>query len=124
MKESYKSLKKMIGGLTGAKMIEVHSTAKKAIEAVKMPYQSIGIRIKVQRAGCNGHTYAMEWCYMKQHGDHIIEAPKRIYIDPKSAIFLFGSELQYKKEQFSEGFEFVNPNETSKCGCGESFYVA
>ena len=56
MKESYKSLKKMIGGLTGAKMIEVHSTAKKAIEAVKMPYQSIGIRIKVQRAGCNGHT--------------------------------------------------------------------
>ena len=61
-------------------MIEIHSTAKKAIEAVKMPYQSIGIRIKVQPAGCNGHTYAMEWCYMKERGDHILEAPKRIYI--------------------------------------------
>ena len=124
MKESYKSLKKMIGGLTGIKMIEIHSTANEVLKQLILPYQSIGIRIRVQSAGCNGHTYAMEWCYMKQHGDHIIEAPKRIYIDPKSAIFLFGSELQYKKEQFSEGFEFVNPNETAKCGCGESFYVA
>ena len=104
--------------------IHVTASAKKAILNQKMPGKAIGIRIRVEDSGCNGLAYAMEWCYMKQQGDHIIEAPKRIYIDPKSAIFLFGSELQYKKEQFSEGFEFVNPNETAKCGCGESFYVA
>ena len=105
-------------------MIRVESSAQNVFQQLVLPSGCIGIRLRVKSAGCNGHTYVMEWCYMKQEGDHILETPKRIYIDSKSAIFLFGSELQYKKEQFSEGFEFVNPNETAKCGCGESFYVA
>lgn len=67
----------------------------------------------------------MEWAYKQEEGDHVLlDLPVTVYIDSKSSIFLFGSELQYKVEQFQEGFEFVNPNETSKCGCGESFYVA
>ena len=65
-----------------------HSTANEVLKQLILPYQSIGIRIRVQSAGCNGHTYAMEWCYMKQHGDHIIEAPKRIYI-----IFFVNNQL-------------------------------
>ena len=104
--------------------IHIAASAEKVIQQLILPSKCIGIRIRVEDSGCNGLAYAMEWCYMKQDGDHILEAPKTIYIDSKSAIFLFGSELQYKKEQFSEGFEFSNPNETSKCGCGESFYVA
>ena len=105
-------------------MIVIEPTAESAIERVKMPNQYIGIRIKVQKAGCNGHTYAMEWCPKAEEGDHIFQGIKDIYIDKKSMLYLAGSHLVYKQDQFREGFEFINPNETSKCGCGESFYVA
>ena len=105
-------------------MIEVHESAEKVFAQLVLPSKSIGVRIKVQSAGCNGHAYVMEWAYKEEEGDHILLNSVNIYVDSKSAIFLFGSMLHYKKEQFQEGFEFVNPNETSKCGCGESFYVA
>ena len=106
-------------------MIQIHSSAEKVFSELVLPANSIGIRISVRSAGCNGHSYVMEWAYKQEEGDHVlVDLPITIYIDRKSSIFLFGSELQYKVEQFQEGFEFVNPNETSKCGCGESFYVA
>ncbi len=106
-------------------MIQIHKSAEKVFSELILPANSIGIRIKVQSAGCNGHSYVMEWAYKQEEGDHVLlDLPVTVYIDSKSSIFLFGSELQYKVEQFQEGFEFVNPNETSKCGCGESFYVA
>ena len=106
-------------------MIFLQPTAKSAIERAEMPSGYFGIRIKVQRAGCNGHTYAMEWCNKKEEHDFLIQdAEKDIYIDKKSMLYLAGSHLVYKQDRFREGFEFVNPNETSKCGCGESFHVA
>ena len=105
--------------------IHVTASARKAILNQKMPGKAIGIRIRVEDSGCNGLAYAMEWCYAKADDDHVItQASKRIYIDPKSAIYLHGSDLNYYWKEFEEGFEFSNPNETSKCGCGESFYVA
>ena len=106
-------------------MIRVESYAQNVFQQLVLPSGCIGIRLRVKSAGCNGHTYVMEWCYKEEMGDHVLNENKQtIYIDSKSAIFLFGSELHYRKEKFSEGFEFVNPNETAKCGCGESFYVA
>ena len=106
-------------------MIVVQGTAKSAIENIEMPEQYIGIRILVKSSGCNGKSYAMEWCTSTdEHDFHIQDASKDIYIDRKSMIYLAGSHLVYKQDTFSEGFEFINPNETSKCGCGESFYVA
>jgi iron-sulfur cluster assembly accessory protein len=115
-------LKRTIGGRTGIKMIKIEPTAKSAIENVEMPPGYSGIRIKVQKAGCNGHTYAMEWCNNKEDHDFLIQtAAKDVYID---MLYLAGSHLVYKQDKFQEGFEFINPNETAKCGCGESFYVA
>tara|TARA_A100001011_G_C14169005_1_gene781604 strand:- start:153 stop:470 length:318 start_codon:yes stop_codon:yes gene_type:complete len=105
-------------------MIIIEPTAEKVFTELVLPSKSIGVRIKVQSAGCNGHTYVMEWCYTKQEGDHIFQGVKDIYIDSKSMLYLYGSHLVYKQDKFQEGFEFINPNETSKCGCGESFYVA
>ena len=105
--------------------IHVTASAKKAIKQLILPSKCIGIRIRVEDSGCNGLAYAMEWCYAEADDDHVIrQASKRIYIDPKSAIYLHGSDLKYYWKEFEEGFEFTNPNETSKCGCGESFYVA
>ena len=105
-------------------MIYIEPSAESVIQKIKSPYQSIGIRIKVESSGCNGLSYGMEWCYMAQEGDHIFQGTKNIYIDTKSMLYLDGSYLVYKQGQFEEGFEFINPNETSKCGCGESFYIA
>ena len=105
-------------------IIHIQSTAKNAIERAVMPYQAIGIRIKVDKSGCNGLAYGMEWCYIKEESDHIFDGPKKVYVDPKTMLYLDGSHLVYKQETFEEGFEFINPNETSRCGCGESFYMA
>jgi len=105
-------------------MIFIETTAEAAIERAEMPHQYIGIRIKVKSSGCNGLSYEMEWCSVAQEGDHIFQGAKDVYVDNKSMLYLSGSHLVYKQDTFQEGFEFVNPNETSKCGCGESFYVA
>ena len=104
-------------------MIKLNDSAKKVLSQLIIPANSLGVRIKVQSAGCSGYAYVMEWAYGEEN-DLIISEPINIYIDSKSLIFLFGSELEYKVNQFQEGFEFVNPNEASKCGCGESFYIA
>ena len=106
-------------------MIVVQATAKQAIDKVEMPEGYIGIRILVKNSGCNGKSYAMEWCTSTDEHDFLLQdASKDIYIDTKSMIYLAGSHLVYKQDRFQEGFEFLNPNESSKCGCGESFYVA
>ena len=105
-------------------MIYIEPTAENAIERAVMPYQAIGIRVKVESSGCNGLSYKMEWCYIAQEGDHIFQGTKNIHIDPKSMVYLNGSHLVYKQDTFEEGFEFINPNENSRCGCGESFYMA
>ena len=104
-------------------MIHIQPTAQHAIERAVMPYQAIGIRIKVESSGCNGLAYGMEWCYTKQEGDHVFDGPKKVYVDPKTMVYLKDSHLVYKQDKFEEGFEFINPNEKSRCGCGESFYM-
>ena len=106
-------------------MITIQPSAEKVFASLILPAKAIGVRIRVQTAGCNGLAYAMEWCYTKEKNDHVIrQASKEVYIDSKSAVYLHGSKLNYFTTQFEEGFEFSNPNETAKCGCGESFYVA
>mgnify|MGYP005744198631 CR=1 FL=1 len=61
-------------------MIHIQPTAQNAIERAVMPYQAIGIRIKVESSGCNGLAYGMEWCYTKQEGDHVFDGPKKVYV--------------------------------------------
>ena len=104
-------------------MICITPAAREKLLYEVMEKQCLGIRARVDTAGCNGLTYILE--YVKQEedttNDTVLE--EMLYIDPKSLIVLAGSELHYKIEDFFEGFEFNNPNETSKCGCGESFYV-
>ena len=101
-------------------MIKVNQSAKEKIKSIEFPEKALGIRILVRSSGCSGLAYVMEYCYKQQPDDLILD---NLFIDPKSLIYLKGSELQYTHEKFNEGFEFINPNVTSKCGCGESFYV-
>ena len=85
----------------------------------------IGLRIGIKTAGCSGMKYAVEYATeIKPFEEKVVSKDIVICIDPAAIMFLIGSEMDYKQEKFSSGFEFSNPNEIARCGCGESFTVA
>lgn len=83
----------------------------------------LGIRIKVNNAGCGGYAYDLEYSYKTNEEDIILDSSVMLVIDPFSMTFLTGTLLEYVREDVNEGFQFVNPNATGECGCGESFYI-
>ncbi len=84
--------------------------------------KSIGVRVGVKSGGCAGMSYIMEYAKEINSNDEIIEDKGvKVFIDPGAIMYLLGTEMDYKKEQFSSTFVFKNPNETERCGCGESF---
>ena len=85
---------------------------------------SIGVRVSVKAGGCAGMSYVME--YTKDHNpnDELIEDKGvKVFVDSAAIMYLLGTEMDYKKEEFSSSFVFKNPNETERCGCGESFKI-
>ena len=84
--------------------------------------KSVGVRVGVKSGGCAGMSYIMEYAKEINPTDEIIEDKGvKVFIDPSAIMYLLGTEMDYKKEQFSSTFVFENPNETERCGCGESF---
>lgn len=83
-----------------------------------------GLRLGVKTTGCSGMAYVMEFADDIQEEDTIFEDRGiKLIIDPKSLVYLDGTELDFVKEGLNEGFQFNNPNEKDRCGCGESFTV-
>lgn len=81
-----------------------------------------GLRIGVRGGGCSGLSYVLDVETNPRPNDHVIEAyGQRIYVDPKSLLFLQGSVLDYVTGLMEAGFKFINPRATKSCGCGESF---
>ena len=86
--------------------------------------ESIGVRVGVKSGGCAGMSYVMEYAAKANPNDEIIEDKGvKVLIDPKAIMYLLGTEMDYKKEELSSTFVFKNPNETERCGCGESFKI-
>ena len=86
--------------------------------------KSIGVRVGVKSGGCAGMSYIMEYTKVANPNDEIIEEKGvKVFIDSSAIMYLLGTEMDYKKEEFSSNFVFKNPNETERCGCGESFKV-
>ena len=86
--------------------------------------KSLGVRVGVKSGGCAGMSYVMEYAKEVNPNDELIEEKGvKLYIDPAATMYLLGTEMDYKKEEFSSTFVFNNPNETERCGCGESFKV-
>ena len=84
--------------------------------------KSLGVRVGVKSGGCAGMSYVMEYAKEINPTDEIIEDKGvKVFIDPSAIMYLLGTEMDYKQEQFSSTFVFKNPNETERCGCGESF---
>ena len=85
---------------------------------------AIGVRVSVKSGGCAGMSYVMEYSKEINPNDEVIEDKGvKVFVDPGAIMYLLGTEMDYKKEQFSSSFTFKNPNETERCGCGESFKV-
>lgn len=84
-----------------------------------------GLRIGVATKGCSGLSYVMEYAEAPNAKEDVIEQKGvKLFIDPTAVMFLFGTEMDYQEGQMESGFVFKNPNETGRCGCGESFTVA
>ena len=85
---------------------------------------TVGVRISVKSGGCAGMSYVMEYSKETNPNDEVIEEKGvKVFIDPAAVMYLLGTEMDYKKEDFSSTFVFNNPNETERCGCGESFKI-
>ena len=86
--------------------------------------KSLGVRIGVKSGGCAGMEYVMEYAKESKPDDELIEEKGvKVFVDPGAVMYLLGTEMDYKEEEFSSSFVFKNPNETERCGCGESFKV-
>ena len=86
--------------------------------------KGIGVRLGVKTSGCSGMAYVMEFVDDLNDDDQVFEEMGvKVIIDPKSLVYLDGTEVDYGKEGLNEGFKFNNPNAKNECGCGESFTV-
>lgn len=86
--------------------------------------KGIGIRLAVKTTGCSGLMYVIEPVDVPEKEDlQFITRGVEVYVDPKSLVYVDGTEMDYVKQGLNEGFEFNNPNVQSECGCGESFTV-
>lgn len=81
------------------------------------------LRVGVKGGGCSGLSYVMDFDDHIDQTDEIVEseAGLKILIDRKSLLYLFGTQLEYSDGLNGKGFQFINPNASRTCGCGESF---
>ena len=83
-----------------------------------------GIRVGVKTTGCSGLAYVLEYVDEVREEDEVFESEGvKVFVDPKSLVYLDGTRMDFVKEGLNEGFKFENPNSKAECGCGESFTV-
>ena len=84
-----------------------------------------GIRVGIETKGCSGFAYKVEYADEQGKFEDVVEQNGvKFFIDPMAVMYLLGSELDYQESKMESGFVFTNPNETGRCGCGESFSAA
>ena len=108
------------------KVIKLSDKAAERIKKImsKAETTAIGVRVGVKSGGCAGMSYIMEYAKEAKPNEEVIEEKGvKVIIEPKAIIYLLGTEMDFKQEEFSSQFIFKNPNETERCGCGESFKV-
>ncbi|MBT3305086.1 MAG: iron-sulfur cluster assembly accessory protein [Alphaproteobacteria bacterium] len=84
----------------------------------------LGLRVAISTKGCSGLSYVFEYAKEKKPFEEEIDTKGvKVFIDPMATMYLVGAEMDYVEEKMKSGFVFNNPNEKSRCGCGESFNV-
>ena len=107
-------------------IINISNSASKRIREIiaEGNEDSIGLRIAVKSGGCAGYSYDMDYVSEINPTDEVVEHEGvKVFVDQAAIMFLLGSTMDFKKDKFKSGFTFINPNETERCGCGESFSV-
>lgn len=104
------------------------SLTEKAASKVKQQLErrgkGVGLRVGVRTTGCSGLAYILEYVDQLQEGDQQFECNGcTLVVDPKSCAYLQGLTIDWVRNGLNEGFDFQNPNERDRCGCGESFRV-
>ena len=107
-------------------IIKLSNNAAERIREIisKANEDAIGLRIAVKSGGCAGYSYDMDYVSEINPTDELVEHEGvKVFVDQAAIMFLLGSTMDFKKDKFKSGFTFINPNETERCGCGESFSV-
>ena len=108
------------------KVIKLSDKAVSRIKEIMSQAENstIGVRVGVRSGGCAGMSYVMEYAKEVKPNEEVIEDKGvKVFIDANAVMYLLGTEMDYKTDKFSSQFVFKNPNETERCGCGESFKV-
>ena len=89
------------------------------------PDGTLGIRLGIKTQGCSGHTYEIDYATDERRGDEIVVIDDvTIYINADAVMYVLGTEIHWHEDFLNANFEFKNPNEEGRCGCGSSFHVA
>ncbi len=90
----------------------------------KAPAPAAGVRLTTPKRGCSGLAYSLDYVTEAKVGDEAVQTPGgTLFIDGGSLMYLIGSRMDWKEDDFAAGFVFENPNSKGSCGCGESFTV-
>jgi iron-sulfur cluster assembly protein len=104
--------------------VTLTENAARRVQAFLAKRACIGLRLGVKTSGCSGMAYAIEFADAAEQDDVRFESHGiTLLVDPKSLVYLNGTELDFVREGLSEGFKFNNPNVKNQCGCGESFAI-
>ena len=107
-------------------MITVTETAAKKVKSLieESGFTTPYLRVSVRGGGCSGLAYDLSFDTEKHSNDTLAEDKGvKILVDNKSLLYLFGTELEFSDGLNGKGFQFINPNASRTCGCGESFAV-
>lgn len=107
-------------------MISITDTARNKIKKLLQSKGYAGIRLGVKTTGCSGLAYTLEYVREYTAEPDVINYAQPdfvVLVDPKHNVYLQGMTMDYVRQGLNEGFEFLNPNERDRCGCGESFRV-
>ncbi len=105
-------------GLTASAQARIATLMSKA------PEGTTGVRLSTPKRGCSGLAYSLDYVAAAKPGDEPIATPDAtLFVDGASLMYLIGSEMDWREDDFTAGFVFANPNAKGACGCGESFTV-
>lgn len=107
-------------------MIQLTDAARDKIKKLITAKGYAGIRLGVKTTGCSGLAYVLEYVHQYTSDEYVINYAQNdfvVLVNKKDDVYLDGMTIDYVRQGLNEGFEFINPNERDRCGCGESFRV-
>ena len=104
-------------------MIKLTKNAANKLKSLLISKKETGVRAGIKGGGCSGFTYNLEFDNQNDQDRVIHSHGVNLYVDPKSYLYLMGTEIDFIDNLNQSGFKFINPNAKRTCGCGESFSV-